>query len=150
MVWKWYENGSLFKKKGLKRGTILDFIWVPFWKFSISSTAYYSKVKVPVWRFLWLLTFVFQVSGIRTDKRSFFVSYQQPHKSVTSQTLARWMKVMLADAGVDPVVWKPHAVRAASSTHHTNVRQLDLGQVCRLADWSMASSTYLKFYKRYV
>ena len=69
---------------------------------------------------------------------------------MTSQTLARWMKVVLADAGVDPVVWKPHAVRAASSTHHTNVRQLDLGQVCRLADWSMASSTYLKFYKRYV
>ena len=63
---------------------------------------------------------------------------------MTSQTLARWMKIVLADAGVDPVVWKPHAVRAASSTHHTNVRQLDL------ADWSMASSTYLKFYKRYV
>ena len=78
------------------------------------------------------------------------MSYQQPHKSVTSQTLARWMKVVLADAGVDPVVWKPHAVRAASSTHHTSVRQLDLGQICRLADWSMASSTYLKFYKRYV
>ena len=40
--------------------------------------------------------------------------------------------------------------RAASSTHHTTTRQLDLEQICRLADWSMASSTYLKFYKRYV
>ena len=62
------------------------------------------------------------------------MSYQHPYKSITAQTLARWMKVVMADAGVDPVVWKPHAVRAASSTHHTNVRQLDLGQVCRLTD----------------
>ena len=60
------------------------------------------------------------------------------------------MKVILADARVDPEVWKPHAVRSASSSHHTTVRQLDLGQVCRLADWSMASTTYLRFYKRYV
>ena len=60
------------------------------------------------------------------------------------------MKVILTEAGVDPGVWKPHAVRSASSSHHTTSRQLDLEQICRLADWSMASSTYLKFYKRYV
>ena len=33
MVQKWSENGTKmvpFLKKGLKRGTILDFIWVPF------------------------------------------------------------------------------------------------------------------------
>ena len=78
------------------------------------------------------------------------MSYQRPHKSVTSQTLARWMKTILTQAGVDPGVWKPHAVRSASSSHHNTTRQLDLEQICRLADWSMASSTYLKFYKRYV
>ena len=27
---------------------------------------------------------------------------------------------------------------------------LDLGQLCRLADWSIASSTYLRFYKCYI
>ena len=60
------------------------------------------------------------------------------------------MKVILTEAGVDPVVWKPHAVRSAASSHHTTSRQLDLEQICRPADWSMASPTYLKFYKRYV
>ena len=60
------------------------------------------------------------------------------------------MKVILTEAGVDPGVWKPHAVRSASSSHHTTSKQLDLEQICHLADWSMASSTYLKFYKRYV
>ena len=60
------------------------------------------------------------------------------------------MKTILTQAGVDPGVWKPHAVRSASSSHHSTTRQLDLEQICRLADWSMASTTYLKFYKRYV
>ena len=91
-----------------------------------------------------------QVSEIRGDKKTFFISYVKPHKSVTAKTLARWMKVVLKGAGVDPKLWAPHAVRAAASTHHSTVRELDLGQICRLADWSMASSTYLKFYKRYV
>ena len=91
-----------------------------------------------------------QVSDIRGDKRFFFVSFHKPHKCVMVATLARWMKAILTDAGVDPELWKPHTVRSASSTHHSTVRHLDLGQVCRLADWSMASSTYLRFYKRYV
>ena len=60
------------------------------------------------------------------------------------------MKTILTQPGVDPGVWKPHAVRSASSTHYTTSRQLDLEQICHLADWAMASSTYLKFYKRYV
>ena len=91
-----------------------------------------------------------QVSDIRGDKRAFFVSYIKPRKSVTAATLARWMKTILTNASVDPVLWKPHAVRSASSTHHSTVRHLDLGQICRLADWSMASSTFLRFYKRYI
>ena len=94
--------------------------------------------------------FSFQVSEIRGDKKTFFISYVKPHKSVTAKTLARWMKTVLTNSGVDPKLWAPHAVRAASSSHLSSVRDLDLGQICRLADWSMASSTYLKFYKRYV
>ena len=91
-----------------------------------------------------------QVSSIRGDKVSFFVSYVRPHKSVTARTLARWMQQTLTKAGVNPEIWAPHSVRAAASSHHSTARQLDLGQICRLADWSMASGVYIKFYKRYV
>ena len=91
-----------------------------------------------------------QVSSIRGDKVSFFVSYVKPHKSVTARTLARWMQQTLTKAGVNPEIWAPHSVRAAASSHHSTAQQLDLGQICRLADWSMASGVYVKFYKRYV
>ena len=91
-----------------------------------------------------------QVSSIRRDKDSFSVSYVKPHKSVTARTLARWMQQTLTKAGVNPEIWAPHSVRAATSSHRSTARQLDLGQICRLADWSMASGVFVKFYKRYV
>ena len=112
---------------------------------------YYSKVKVPVLRFS-LITHFFPYRCLRSvvTRRRFFISNIKPHKSITTKTLARWMKTVLTNLGVDPKLWAPHAVRAASSSHLSSVHDLDLGQICRLADWSMASSTYLKFYKRYV
>ena len=91
-----------------------------------------------------------QVSSIRGDKVSFFLSYVKPHKLVTARTLARWMQQTLTKAGVNPEIWAPHSVRAAASTHHSTARQLDLGQIYRLADWSMASGVFIKFFKWYV
>ena len=87
-----------------------------------------------------------QVSGICGDTKSFFVSYVKPHRSVTSKTLSRWIKTVLTSAGVDDKLWAPHAVRSASSSHHSTVKNLDLGQICRFTDWSMTSGVYLKFY----
>ena len=86
-----------------------------------------------------------QVSNIRGDSKLFFVSYVKPHKSVTARTLARWVKEILTTAGIDPVIWQPHSVRAASSAHHA-AKNLDLAQICKLADWSMASGVFVKFY----
>ena len=47
-------------------------------------------------------------------------------------------------------LWDPHAVRSAASSHHSTVRLLDLGRICRFADWSLSSGAYHKFYSRYV
>ena len=75
---------------------------------------------------------------IRDDTKLFFVSYSKSHRSVTAWTLARWVKCVLTAAGVDLKIWAPHLVRAASSAHHSVAKNLDLGQIYRLADWSMA------------
>ena len=90
-----------------------------------------------------------QVSNIRGDSKLFFVSFVKPYKSVTAQNFARWVKEILTTAGIDPVIWLPHSVCAASSAHHA-AKNLDLAQICKLADWSMASGVFVKFYGRYV
>ena len=96
-----------------------------------------------------LYIFLFQVLPIRGDYKFFFVSFVTPYKSVTSRTLARWLKIVLESASVDTSVWDPHALRSASSAYHKN-RNLDLGQICRLADWSLTSGVFKKFYDMYV
>ena len=106
---------------------------------------YFGKVKVLILNFSYYSLFYLQVSGIRGDKVSFFVSYVKPHRSVTNKAQSQWIKCMLTSAGVDNKLWAPHAMRSASS-----VKNLDLGQICHLADWSMTSNVFLKFYHRYV
>ena len=91
-----------------------------------------------------------QVSGICGDNKLFFVSFVKPHRSVTSKTLARWLKSVLASTGVDDKLWVPHSVRSSAFCHLSTVKNLDLGKICKLADWSMTSGTILKFYQRYV
>lgn len=45
-----------------------------------------------------------------------FLSYIKPHKPVTSQRLANWLKEGLGGAGIDISIFKAHSVRGASST----------------------------------
>ena len=66
------------------------------------------------------------MSSICQDQVSFFVPLVKPHKSMTSQTLTRWMKSTLTAAGVESNVWKPHTVRSAAVAHLKVVKNLDL------------------------
>ena len=75
-----------------------------------------------------------QVSRICGDAKSVFVSYVKPHKSVTSKTLSRWIMSVLTSAGISDKLWAPHVVRSAASSQQANMRNLDLGQICCLAD----------------
>jgi len=45
-----------------------------------------------------------------------FLSYVQPHKPVTSQRIAHWIKDTLKEAGVDTNTFSAHSVRGASAS----------------------------------
>ena len=94
--------------------------------------------------------YYFQVELIRQDHQSFFVSLSSPHVSVTSQTLSRRVRVVFGLAGIDSAAFQPHSCRAAAAAHMRSVRKLSCLELCRRADWSMASGNYKKFYERYV
>ena len=50
-----------------------------------------------------------------TDARNLFISQRKPHQSVKAQTLAQWMKNIMADAGIDTAVFKQHSTCSASA-----------------------------------
>ena len=53
------------------------------------------------------------------DKHSqLLLSYIQPFKPVSKETIARWVKVVLKSAGIDVAKYSAHSSRAASTSHH--------------------------------
>lgn len=53
---------------------------------------------------------------LRGDEKRLFVSYIEPHKCVSKDTIGRWVKVVTQQAGVDPRLFQPHSTRAAATT----------------------------------
>ena len=85
------------------------------------------------------------------DAIKFFISQHKPHKSVVSQTLAQWMKNIMADAGIDTNVFKQHSTRSASAAWlESSAKSMSVAQICKLAHWSALTTTYKKFYRRVV
>ena len=74
-----------------------------------------------------------------------FISYLKPHKTVTRETLSRWLKSVLRDAGIDVSIYGAHSTRAAS-TSVVCARGLPIEDIMRSAGWS-SDRTFAKFYK---
>ena len=86
------------------------------------------------------------------DAQHMFIQLRQPHKSVSSQTLARWITSMMADAGVDTSSFHQHSTRSASAAwlgSGTN-KKMSVAQICKQGHWSRATTTFRKFYHRVV
>ena len=66
--------------------------------------------------FLSLQTYLDRTAPLRAaDADNLFISLHKPHQSVKSQTLAQWMRHIMADAGIDTTVFKQHSTRSASA-----------------------------------
>lgn len=75
-----------------------------------------------------------------------FLSYCKPHKPVCSSTIARWIKCVLSNAGIDVSIFKAHSVRGASvSDAYKN--GIPVNEILRMADWSN-ERTFRRFYLR--
>ena len=84
---------------------------------------------------------------ITTDKPApFFLLYLKPHKPVTTQRMAHWIKDLLKEAGVNTDVFKAHSVRGASTSAALK-KGVHLNDILNTADWSK-ESTFKRFYCR--
>lgn len=74
-----------------------------------------------------------------------FISYVKPYKPVTSATIARWLKMALAEAGIEG--FSAHSTRAAS-TSKAATKGLSANVILAAANWSTKSSTFQRFYNK--
>ena len=70
----------------------------------------------------------------------------KPHLLVTSSTIARWLKEVIRDAGIDTNIFKAHSVRAAS-TSAAAMLGISTNEILEATD-SSTESTFQRFYYR--
>nr|CAI5849798.1 unnamed protein product [Callosobruchus analis] len=76
-----------------------------------------------------------------------FITFQKPYRSASKQTLSRWVKCALDQAGVNTNIFKPHSSRHAS-TSAANRAGVAIDLIKDSAGWSKNSTTFARFYNR--
>ena len=89
------------------------------------------------------VTYSFRLNG-KEVSNPLFLSYIKPHKPVSIDRIAHWMKDLLKKAGIDVSVFKAHSVRGASTTAARN-KGVYIGDILHTANWS-SDSTFHQFY----
>ena len=90
--------------------------------------------------------YIQRTSTLREGETQLFISYMKPFKKVKSATISQWVKTSMAKAGIDITRYKPHSVRAASTSKALKSGAC-LKQILTTAGWSNAE-TFAKYYNK--
>ena len=83
---------------------------------------------------------------LRKGEKKLFISYQKPNKAVSRKTISRWVKMVLSEAGIDTMIFKPHSTRAAS-TSKAKACSVPVEVIMSTAGWNRAT-TFQKLYNK--
>ena len=80
------------------------------------------------------------------NSSSLFITFIRPYKPVSRDTISRWIKTVMSDAGIDVQKFSAHSTRGASTSQAAR-RNVPLGTILKTAGWTN-ECTFAKFYKR--
>ena len=94
-----------------------------------------------------LRLYIEKTKQFRVDKyHQLLLSWRPHHKPVTTDTLARWIRQVMHDAGIDIKSFGAHSVRGASASFALR-QNASIDSLLRAGDWS-SLSTFNKHYNR--
>ena len=93
-----------------------------------------------------LETYLDRTKTLRQHHNVLFISYQKPFKPVCCDTIRRWVKAGLKDAGIDVQLFAAHSTRSASASC-AKESGLSLMSLMKAAGWSTAR-TFANFYQK--
>ena len=79
------------------------------------------------------------------NSQKLLISTMKPHKAASRNTISRWVKMVLINAGIDPA-FGPHSTRAAS-TSKAKLGGIPLETIMKAAGWAN-SGVFAKFYNK--
>lgn len=90
--------------------------------------------------------YLMRTDSLRGKETNLLISYVKPHQKVTTSTISRWLRTVLARAGIDTNIFKAHSTRAAAVTAAKN-NNVPVEEIMKTAGWSRAG-TFAKFYNK--
>ena len=78
---------------------------------------------------------------------AFLMSFVKPHGAVSVDTVRRWIRGIMTEAGIDCAKFKPHSMRAASTSSALKVNPID--EIMGAVGWS-SEATVAKHYHKLV
>ena len=94
----------------------------------------------------YLKEYLRRTKPLRGSESKLFISFTKPYKQVSSETISRWIRLVMELAGVDTKVFKPHSTRAAA-TSKAKAASVPLHEILRTAGWS-SSRCFDQFYNK--
>ena len=107
-------------------------------------TAYPPDEKLCVVRTC--LIYLEKTKSLRGTETQLFITHQKPHKKASRDTIRRWIKQIMATAGIDVTVFKPHSVRAAV-TSKAKLNNASTSDIMKAAGWT-STATFAKYYDK--
>ena len=84
--------------------------------------------------------------NLRGEKKQLLISYAKSHKAVSPDTVSRWLKTTLKQAGVDTSKYSAHSTRSAS-TSAAKGNSIPIETIMKSAGGSQ-ESTFTKYYHK--
>jgi len=94
----------------------------------------------------YLKQYLLQTKSLRAGEKSLFISFRRPHKPVSKDTIARWLKLVMQKAGLDTKVYTAHSTRTASTSAASH-SQVPVDDILKTAGWAK-ENTFRLFYNK--
>lgn len=95
-----------------------------------------------------LQEYLSKTRNLRGGHTQLLLSYIKPYRPVTKDTISRWVKSVLQQAGIDVSKYTAHSSRAATASHTKQKGlSLSLQEIMKSAGWT-STSTFEKFYHK--
>ena len=75
------------------------------------------------------------------------ISHVKPHHPVHKDTVARWLKEVLDNSGIDSSIFTAHSFRSANSAHSSKV---PIGEILKQGQWTTEKTWYNYYHKEIV
>ena len=96
--------------------------------------------------YTYLKEYLARTEKLRGQETQLLISFQKPYKGVSTDTIGRWAKTVLSQAGIDTAIFSAHSTRAASVSA-AKKKGVPLETIMSTAGWSNAG-TFKAYYDK--